>query len=208
MTRASATSTSLGAADQAAEAPVEAYLSLGSNLNDRRMALIQAIERLAADPAISLDEKQDIAPLYETAPVGCPDEQPLYLNTAVRVRTTLAPPPLLELMLQVEASLGRVRRRVNEARVIDIDLLLYGDRRIDRDELVVPHPAMVDRRFVLEPLCDLAPVMRIPGTLSSVRDSTLAARTEHPEQIVRRVAGPEWALGRESCRAADAGRDL
>lgn len=183
-------------------------MSLGSNLDDRRMALVEAIERLAADPAMSLDKQQDVASLYETAPVGCPDEQPPYLNTAMRVRTTLAPARLLELMLQVEASLGRVRRRVNEARVIDIDLLLYGDRRIDCDELVVPHPAMVDRRFVLEPLCDLAAGMRIPGTTSSVRDLMLTARTEHPEQTVRRVAGPEWALGRESCGSADRGRDL
>lgn len=208
MTRASATSTSPDAVAEAAKAAVEAYLSLGSNLGDRRMALIRAVGRLAADPAMSLDENQDIASLYETAPVGCPDEQPPYLNTAVRVRTTLAPPRLLELMLEVEASLGRVRRRVNEARVIDIDLLLYGDRRIDCDGLVVPHPAMVDRRFVLEPLCDLVPGRRIPGTSSSVRDLMLTARTKHPEQTLRRVAGPEWALWRGSFGSSDRGHDL
>lgn len=198
MTRTSATSTrpTAGPEAESANAPVEAYLSLGANLGDRRMALMQAVERLAAHPAISLDPRQDVAPLYETTPVDCPDEPPPFLNTAVRIRTMLAPPRLLEVMLRVEASLGRVRHEVNEARVIDIDLLVYGDQRIDSDELVVPHPAMVDRRFVLEPLCDLAPGMRIPGTSSSVRDLTLAARTEHPEQTVRCIEGASWVSQR------------
>jgi 2-amino-4-hydroxy-6-hydroxymethyldihydropteridine diphosphokinase len=147
----------------ATRAPVTAYLGLGSNLGDRARLISAALGRLEA-AGVRVTAR---APLYETEPVAT-EPQPLYLNGAARVETTLGPDELLALALDVERALGRVRP-VGAAgpapRPIDIDLLLYGDAVINRPGLVVPHPRLLERAFVRVPLADVAaPGLRHPLT--------------------------------------------
>ncbi len=168
------------------------FLSLGANLGDRRATMRRAIEWLIGQPAISLDPTRDIARLYESTPVGCDTDQPAYLNTVVRVRTTHSPHRLLQLTQKLERTLGRVRVAKNEARVIDVDMLLYDQTVLQSPELVLPHPAMTCRRFVLEPLCDLAPDLTLPGAKITVALAMLSVCRTHPDQHIKRVADRNW----------------
>jgi 2-amino-4-hydroxy-6-hydroxymethyldihydropteridine diphosphokinase len=131
-----------------------AYLALGANLGDRRTAIERALEALAdldADLGVGVGVRVAArSPLYETDAVT-PDPQPRYLNAAARVETALPPRALLDRCLDVERALGRIRPpgRTAAARVIDIDLLLYGDAVIDEaPDLIVPHPRLLERPFV------------------------------------------------------------
>jgi 2-amino-4-hydroxy-6-hydroxymethyldihydropteridine diphosphokinase len=147
-----------------------AYVALGSNLGDRERHLSDALAALRAQPGV---REVVTSRVYETDPVG-PGEQRPYLNAVARVSTELSPRDLLDRLLAIERSEGRERSAVrNAARTLDLDLLLYGEREIDEPGLVVPHPRMAQRAFVLEPLCDLAPDLVIPGAHAPV--STLAA---------------------------------
>jgi len=143
--------------------PAAAYLGLGSNLGDRA-ALIAAALAALETAGVHVRAR---APLYETDPVTA-EPQPLYLNTAARVETALAPDELLAVCLAVERSLGRDRppgAASPAPRPIDIDLLLYGDAIIDRPGLVVPHSRLLKRPFVRIPLADVAaPGLRHPAT--------------------------------------------
>lgn len=143
--------------------PTTAYLALGSNLGDRAANLTAALT-LLDEAGIRVAARSR---LYETDPVTA-DPQPLYLNGAARVETTLAADELLALCLAVERSLGRERPpgAVSPApRPIDLDLLLYGDQVIARPNLIVPHPRLLERPFVLIPLADVAtPGLRHPTT--------------------------------------------
>jgi len=132
---------------------VTAFLGLGSNLGNRLAWLQSGRDRLAAVPGIVLEGS---SALYETAAEGCPPGTPPFLNAVLKVRTALAPRQLLERCLAVEAELGRTRPERNAPRTLDIDLLLYGDTVIDEPGLVVPHPRLADRAFVLVPLLELA----------------------------------------------------
>ncbi len=134
-----------------------AYLALGSNLGDRRAQLRQAIERLGFEEAGEGLRVTAVSGVYETDPVGGPEDQGPYLNLVAEVETTLDPFQLLERCLATEAAGGRVRSLRWGPRTIDVDVLLYGDVRIEAPELTLPHPRMWERRFVLEPLNDLAP---------------------------------------------------
>ncbi len=134
-----------------------AYLALGSNLGDRRAQLRQAIERLGFEEAGEGLRVTGISGVYETDPVGGPQDQGPYLNLVAEVETTLDPFQLLARCLATEAAGGRVRSLRWGPRTIDVDVLLYGDVRIEAPELTLPHPRMWERRFVLEPLNDLAP---------------------------------------------------
>jgi len=169
------------------------FLSLGANLGDRRATMRRAIEWLMAQAAISLDPMRDIAPLYETAPVGCDTDQPAYLNTAVRIRTSLSPHRLLQLTRELERTLGRVRTTRNEARVIDVDILLYDSHVQCDTELTLPHPRLGERRFILEPLADLAPGQHLPATRVTAEEAAKRARISLSDQRIRCVAGPDWA---------------
>jgi 2-amino-4-hydroxy-6-hydroxymethyldihydropteridine diphosphokinase len=126
---------------------VKAYLGVGSNLGDSRATLRAAIAAMPDVVAVS--------PLYETEPVGGPD-QPPYLNLVVQLDTDLSPRELLDLAHRLEDSAGRVRAERNGPRTLDVDVLLVGDLHVDDADLVVPHPRMWERRFVLAPLADLA----------------------------------------------------
>lgn len=131
-----------------------AYIALGANLGNRRDNISGAVSLLRATPGIEIARVSD---LIETAAVGGPAGSPPYLNGAVEVLTALSPEALLDRLLAVEAQIGRVRNVKWEPRVIDLDLLLYGDQIIDTPRLKLPHPLMHTRRFVLEPLAQIAP---------------------------------------------------
>lgn len=126
-----------------------AYVALGSNLGDRRASLRFAVEGLADVVAVS--------EVYETDPVGGPEGQGAYLNLVVALDTFLDPFALLARCHALEAESGRVRSVRNAPRTLDADVLLYGDVRIDSEELTIPHPRMWERRFVMAPLADVAP---------------------------------------------------
>jgi 2-amino-4-hydroxy-6-hydroxymethyldihydropteridine diphosphokinase len=126
-------------------------IALGSNLGDSATLLHLALKTLNQTDGIELAR---VSPFYRTAPLGPP--QPDYVNACAILKTTLAPLPLLDRLLQVEQQFGRVRRERWGPRLLDLDLLLYGDRQINHARLQVPHPRMRDRAFVLVPLADIA----------------------------------------------------
>ncbi len=135
-----------------------AFLGLGSNLGDRLDSLQRAVDRLDADPRICVD---DVSSVYETAPVGGPEQEP-FLNIAARVRTRHSPRRLLAACQRVEAGMGRVRTVRWGPRTIDVDILLFSDRVIARRDLQVPHPRLTERAFALIPLMEVAPGGRLP----------------------------------------------
>ena len=137
-----------------------AYVGLGANLGDRERTLREAVSALSAEDGI---EVVAVSALRETEPVGV-GEQPLYLNGAAELETALAARKLLGRLLAVEQRFGRVRVPGEHGpRTLDLDLLLYGDDVIEEDGLTVPHPRLHERRFVLEPLAELAPGLVVPG---------------------------------------------
>lgn len=129
---------------------VRALIGLGSNLGDRLGHLQQAVRRLAETQGVEVGSASRV---YETAPVGPP--QPDYLNAVVEVRTAFSARALLDACLRIEQEMGRVRAERWGPRVIDLDLLDYGRMRIDQPGLVLPHPRMHERAFVLVPLLEL-----------------------------------------------------
>ena len=140
-----------------------ALIALGSNLGDRAGYLRRALERLAAAPGVSF---RGMSSVRETAPVGRPGAGPLggpYLNAVAEVLARIEPRALLEVCLQVEAELGRVRAGPDSPRTIDLDLLLHGDARIDEPDLTIPHRGLTERNFVLYPLRDIAPDLLLHG---------------------------------------------
>jgi len=127
------------------------YIGLGSNLGDRRWNIEEALRLLDEYAGIEVTE---VSSLHETEPVGPP--QGKYLNGAAALRTSLSPEGVLDVLEEVEGKLGRVRTVKWGPRTIDLDLLLYGDAVISSERLVVPHPLMHERSFVLGPLCEIA----------------------------------------------------
>jgi 2-amino-4-hydroxy-6-hydroxymethyldihydropteridine diphosphokinase len=133
---------------------VLAYIGLGANLGDREEAIRGAARRLGA---------RRLSTIRETEPWGNVD-QPPFLNAVAELETSLPPRELLELMLRLERELGRVRGEERWGpRPLDLDLLLYGEERLDEPGLTVPHPGLHERLFVLEPLAELAPTAEVPG---------------------------------------------
>ena len=130
-----------------------AYLGIGTNLGDRQAHLQAAVDGLAATEGIRVVA---VSPVYETSPVGGP-EQPDYLNAVVAVDTGFTPHELLGVAQRLEAEAQRVRAVRWGPRTLDVDVLLVGDERVDTPDLVVPHPRMTERAFVLVPLADLDP---------------------------------------------------
>ena len=151
--------------------PKVAYVALGANLGDRAGNLRQAIEALRASDDIVVHR---VSQNYETPAVGGPADSPPYLNAAAEVETTLSAPELLAQLLEIERQLGRVRRERWGPRLIDLDLLLYGDEVSHAPGLILPHPRLHERRFVLEPLAEIAPDLVHP--VQQTRMSELLAR--------------------------------
>jgi 2-amino-4-hydroxy-6-hydroxymethyldihydropteridine diphosphokinase len=139
---------------------MRAFLGVGANLGNRGETIARALELLAEQDGV---EVVAVSTLRETDPVGVVD-QPRFLNGAVAVETELAPRELLERLLAVELALGRTREGVRFGpRTIDLDLLVYGDVELAEAGLTIPHPRLVERRFVLEPLAELDPELVVPG---------------------------------------------
>ena len=157
-----------------------AYVGLGSNLDDPGAQVDRAFDALAALPETRLVAR---SPAYRSPPLG-PVAQPDFVNAVAGLLTQLAPRPLLDALKSLEAALGREAPVVRWGpRRIDLDLLVHGAARVDEPGLVVPHPGLAERAFVLLPLADLAPDLEVPG-LGRVR--TLAARVD-PHGL-RRIA--------------------
>lgn len=146
-----------------------AAIALGSNLDSalggRETNLREAVKRVGA-----LGEVRAVSSFYDTEPVGYVD-QPRFLNGALLLATNLPPEDLMRALLAVERAMGRDRKGAvpKGPRVIDLDLLLYGDRAMQTDDLTLPHPAMHEREFVLRPLAEIAPEMRHPVLGLTVR---------------------------------------
>lgn len=154
------------------------YLSLGSNVGDRRANLQDALARLGAIGDVVL-----VSSFYETEPVELA-AQPWFLNCAVALETEKMPKQLLAALLQIEQEMGRRRGQKKGPRSIDIDILLFGSSIIDTKGLTVPHPALHERRFVLEPLAEIAAEARHPVFKRTIRELRDALP---PGQAVRRI---------------------
>lgn len=136
-----------------------AYVGIGGNLDSPRERVPEAIERMKALDATRIELR---SPLYLTRPMG-PQDQPNFVNAAVGLLTQLEPRDLLSGLLGIERSMGRERLERWGPRIIDLDLLWMVDLRIDEPGLTLPHPGVSRRNFVLYPLADIAPTIKIPG---------------------------------------------
>jgi 2-amino-4-hydroxy-6-hydroxymethyldihydropteridine diphosphokinase len=153
--------------------PVTAYIGFGANTGDRASNLFNALARLSQVPGVTIKR---ISRLMENPAVGGPEGSPPFLNGAAVVETTLGSHALMKALLEIEKDLGRNRRAKWEPRPIDLDLLLYGEQIISSDDLIVPHPLMHERTFVLQPLAEIAPQavhptlqMSVEGLLENLR---------------------------------------
>lgn len=141
------------------------YLSLGSNLGDRASNLRKAVHRLSELGAVTA-----VSSLYETEPVEVERMQPWFLNCVVAIETELMPKQFLSRTLAIEQELGRQRIEKKGPRTLDIDIVLFSNAVVDSRGLTIPHPAMHHRRFVLEPLVEIAPDVRHPILKRTARE--------------------------------------
>lgn len=159
-----------------------AYVGLGSNLDEPRAQVARAFDALAAMPRSILVLRSS---LYRSAPLG-PQDQPDFINAVAAVLTQLPAEDLLVELQRIERDHGRVRGERWGPRILDLDLLVYGRASINSDTLQVPHQRIAERNFVLLPLAEIAPELRVPG-LATV--TTLAARVAASEPRIERLTG-------------------
>jgi 2-amino-4-hydroxy-6-hydroxymethyldihydropteridine diphosphokinase len=161
----------------------EAFVGLGSNVGNRLAMLRLGVSGLARAGMVAA-----VSSLYETAPVGGPEQGP-FLNAVALVDTDLDPDAMFDVMIEIERGAGRERLVRWGPRTLDLDLLVFGELTIRSDRLEVPHPRLAERRFVLEPLAELRPDLMLPEG-SSVGE----LMTGVTDQPVRRIRGPGWHL--------------
>ena len=135
---------------------VISYIALGSNLGDRREYLEKAIFQIQQNPSITLLKTSSF---IETDPVGGPP-QGKYLNAVIKIETSLKPRKLLHALQEIEQKLGRTRTVESGPRIVDLDILLYADEEINEPDLMIPHPRMFKRSFVMQPLQEIAPYIK------------------------------------------------
>jgi len=163
---------------------MQAYLGLGSNLGDREENIRRAISTMAEHPQIEILK---VSSMYETTPVGFKD-QPDFINAVVLIETSLSPRELSDTVHKIEDSLGRKRTFRWGPRVIDIDILLYGNETIDEEGLKIPHPMMMARRFVMEPLAEIAPDLVLPDGRTALESARSSAEGDNAEvEGVRKI---------------------
>lgn len=157
----------------------DAYIALGSNLGDRELNLLMAVAELGKLPGCRMTA---LSRFYKTSPVDMPPETPAFYNAVARLTTSLDPGALLGELQRVERErFERLPGSRKLSRRMDLDLLLYGDQRIDKPDLTVPHPRMSGRRFVLQPLAEIAPDLVVPVSGKTVAE--LLAGLESQEQV-------------------------
>lgn len=164
-----------------------AYLSLGSNLGDRAGNLRGAIERLKELGVVTA-----VSSFYETEPVEVAGPQPWYLNCAVALETELMPRQLLAGTRAIEAAMGRRRESLRAPRTVDIDIVMFGDTVSKKEGLTIPHPAMHRRRFVLEPLAEIAPEVVHPVLHQSAAELLRALPAGEGQAQVRKFPEAAW----------------
>ncbi|RJQ30015.1 MAG: 2-amino-4-hydroxy-6-hydroxymethyldihydropteridine diphosphokinase [Peptococcaceae bacterium] len=151
------------------------FIGIGSNSGDKEANIGKALKLLGETPGVTVHR---VAPLYRTEPVGY-IEQDWFLNTVAEVSTVLSPRELLDALLGIEKSLGRVRTVRWGPRPVDLDIILYGNGNINEPDLVIPHPGMCERAFVVAPLADLVPDLVLPGGKKAA-DLAAFLRKEQP----------------------------
>lgn len=164
-----------------------AYIGLGTNIGDREAFLKEALVELRAIDGISVEA---VSSIYETDPIGYLD-QGKFLNMVARVNTTLPPSSLLDSCMQVEQNLGRKREIRWGPRTIDIDILLYNQENIVTENLVIPHPRMLERAFVVIPLLELDHDITLPDTEKPLRELVKDIPGKEGVQIWKQINGEE-----------------
>ena len=164
---------------------VVCYIGLGSNLDQPVQQVQQAFVELAALPGCRLQARSS---LYRSAPVG-PADQPDYINAVAELHTELPAHDLLDVLQSIEQAHQRVRTQRWGPRTLDLDILLYGDVRIDDERLQVPHPAITQRAFVLHPLAEIAPQLVIPG-VGAIADLLEAVAGQQLERLAEGEGSP------------------
>ncbi len=157
-----------------------AYIGLGSNLGDKEANIKKALELLGAAPGVQVKK---VASLYRTAPLYKP-KQDMFLNTVAEIETSLNPHEFLKLCKDIEKELERTPTVRWGPRTIDLDLLLYGNDKICTSDLVVPHPRMTERAFVMAPLAEIEPELVVPGGCKAIDLARLLLRDQFVEKIV------------------------
>lgn len=159
---------------------IEAYIAIGSNIGNRELNLLRAVAEIGKLPKSRVTA---LSSFYETSPVGNVS-QDMFYNAVLRLATALPPRTLLSHLLQIEDKIfKRVRNVLNGPRRMDLDLLLYGNITINDSDIIVPHPRMLERRFVLEPLSEIAPELLHPETGKSIREHI--ANLNSDENVVK-----------------------
>lgn len=157
----------------------DAYIALGSNLGDRELNLLRAVSELGRLPGCRVTA---LSRFFETTPVGMPDGTPAFLNAVLKLTTACGPRQLLNELLRIEQLVfGRTASTTPVSRRMDLDLLLYGDQVLHTPDLTVPHPRLALRRFVLQPLSEIAPDLVEP--LSGKTISSLLAGLQSEERV-------------------------
>lgn len=156
-----------------------AYLSLGSNVGDKEANIKKALELLGSSPGVQVKK---VASFYRTTPLYKP-KQDWFINTAAEIETSLNPHELLSLFKDIEKKLGRVNGERWGPRTIDLDLLLFGNDKVCTPDLIVPHPRMNERAFVMVPLAEIAPDLIVPGGCKANDLARLLLRDQFVEKL-------------------------